>query len=63
MLPDRRQEDKAHPELNCSEHSPNGILLPSSLRECNFDVTWVPFTAAWGVLGIRMEETAFRYGS
>jgi hypothetical protein len=25
-------------------------------------VTWVPVTAAWHVLGLRMEETASRYG-
>jgi len=25
-------------------------------------VTWVPVTTAWRVLGLRMEETAYRYG-
>jgi len=25
-------------------------------------VTWVPVTAAWCVLGLQMEKTAFRYG-
>jgi len=24
--------------------------------------TWVPLNTAWCVLGLRMEETAFRYG-
>jgi hypothetical protein len=32
-------------------------------QQTKFDhVTWVPLTAACRVLGLRMEETAFRYG-